>query len=215
MNDRTPRTRAAFNVSMTDLDRFEALVNQYQDAVFATAVRIVDCAAEAEDIAQEVFLRAYERFSVVVKLSSPCAWLRTVARHLSLNWLRRKRRCRLFCEMSSPEPHSAPFDDLPARESVERTVAENSRRALLHRALDRLPPAQRVPLLLFHYEDKSYEEIARTLHISLAKVKTDIFRARHALRRHLQPHWESLCLPDTWAGTSDLRRTPTVRSFAA
>jgi RNA polymerase sigma-70 factor (ECF subfamily) len=60
------------------------------------------------------------------------------------------------------------------------------RRELLDRALERLPASQRVPLVLYHYEDLSYEEIAARLKISLSKLKTDIHRGRETLRKKLK-----------------------------
>jgi RNA polymerase sigma-70 factor (ECF subfamily) len=56
----------------------------------------------------------------------------------------------------------------------------------VEQALQKLPPAQRVPLVLYHLEELSYEEIAAKLRVSLAKVKTDIFRGREALRKKLR-----------------------------
>jgi RNA polymerase sigma-70 factor (ECF subfamily) len=61
------------------------------------------------------------------------------------------------------------------------------RHQLVEQALQKLPPAQRVPLVLYHLHGMRYEEIAAKLKISLGKVKTDIFRAREALRRRLRP----------------------------
>jgi RNA polymerase sigma-70 factor (ECF subfamily) len=57
---------------------------------------------------------------------------------------------------------------------------------LVEHALQELPPAQRVPLVLYHLEEMSYEEIAAKLRVSLGKVKTDIFRGREALRKKLR-----------------------------
>jgi RNA polymerase sigma-70 factor (ECF subfamily) len=74
-----------------------------------------------------------------------------------------------------------------APENVEEELAKADRRALVEQALQKLPPAQRVPLVLYHLEDLSYEEIAAKLRVSLGKVKTDIFRGREALRKKLSP----------------------------
>ena len=76
--------------------------------------------------------------------------------------------------------------EFPAGESVSETVDQADRRALVEQALQKLPAAQRVPLVLFHFEDLAYEEIAAKLGVSLGKVKTDIFRGREALRQRLR-----------------------------
>ena len=65
-------------------------------------------------------------------------------------------------------------------------LGQADRRAWVERELARLPEHQRVPLVLFHFEDLPYDEIAKRLHVSLSKVKTDILRGREALAKALQ-----------------------------
>ena len=108
---------------------------------------------------------------------------------LALNHLTRYRsRWRFFSEFpknedSADEPGLLDFPDpTDARSTSDRADLQE----LVHRALLSLPDGQRVPLVLYHLEGFSYEEIARQLGISLAKVKTDIHRGRENLRRKLQ-----------------------------
>jgi RNA polymerase sigma-70 factor (ECF subfamily) len=75
--------------------------------------------------------------------------------------------------------------DIAAPEVTGDYLNESDQRRVLEDALMKLPPAQRVPLVLYHFEEKSYDEISRSLNISLSKVKTDIFRGREALTRKL------------------------------
>jgi RNA polymerase sigma-70 factor (ECF subfamily) len=75
--------------------------------------------------------------------------------------------------------------DIPAPDTMTSKVDEADYRRLLEQALQKLPSAQRVPLVLFHFENLTYEEIAAKLSMSLSKVKTDIFRGREALRKKL------------------------------
>ena len=76
---------------MTEAEQFEAFMRNYQNMVFSTAMRLLANQAEAEDISQEVFLKAYERFSELKDSPTVGGWLRTVARNLSLNHLSRYR----------------------------------------------------------------------------------------------------------------------------
>ena len=172
---------------MTDVERFEAFVRAHQDMVFATAVRLLGNRAEAEDVAQSVFLKAFEQFDTLSSTPAAAGWLRTVARNTCLNHLSRHRsRWRLFSELgSNNEAESAYESSLRAPESPLRDLERADDRERLERALRDLPAHQRVPLVLFHFEEASYEEIARALRISLAKVKTDIHRGREALRKAL------------------------------
>src|SRR5437016_5285494 len=182
---------------MIDSQQFEAFMKAYQNMVFSTAVRLLGNQAEAEDVSQEVFLKAYERYDELKDSPTAGGWLKTVTRNLCLNHLSRYRaRWRFFSEMfSAAEDDDATFD-IPAPETASHQANETDERRLLEQALQRLPSAQRVPLVLFHFESLGYEEIAARLRISLAKVKTDIFRGREALRKRLRL---SVGSEDEWA----------------
>jgi RNA polymerase sigma-70 factor (ECF subfamily) len=171
---------------MTDADAFEAFVRRYQDMVFGTAVRLLGDAAEAEDVAQTVFLKAFERFGAVGADPAAPGWLKTVTTNACLNHLTRVRgRWRFFSELGSgTADDAAPFEDqLVAPASPEWDLERLDQQVRLERAIRALPAHQRVPLVLFHFEDQTYQQIATALGVSLGKVKTDIHRGRDALRR--------------------------------
>jgi RNA polymerase sigma-70 factor, ECF subfamily len=155
----------------------------YQDMVFSTAVRLTSNPAQAEDISQEVFLRAYESFDNLRSSPKAGGWLKTVATNLTLNHLtRHRKRWRLFSEIFSDDSREEELDS--AAEVFDTVLAEletDERRAMVERALQDLPTHQRVPLVLYHYEEMPYQDIADRLGISLAKVKTDILRGRVAM----------------------------------
>jgi RNA polymerase sigma-70 factor, ECF subfamily len=159
----------------------------YQDMVFSTAARVIGDDRQAEDIAQEVFLKAYENFDHLRTSPSAGGWLKTVSRNLSLNHvLRYRRRWRLFSELARDDGEdSEPQIEFALPEHLLADVDANLRHGLIEDALQQLPERQRLPLVLYHFEELSYEEIAAQLGISLAKVKTDIFRARTALAKLL------------------------------
>lgn len=172
---------------MIDTQQFEAFVKAYQDMVFSTAMRLLGDETQAEDIAQDVFLKAYERFAELSTSPTAGGWLKTVARNLSLNHLSRYRaRWRFFSEMTTGEEGEEKAVEWAAPDTHEATLAAGDRRRLLEEALHKLPEAQRVPLVLYHFDGISYEDIAARLRISLAKVKTDIHRGREALRKRLR-----------------------------
>jgi RNA polymerase sigma-70 factor (ECF subfamily) len=173
---------------MTELDHFEQFMRTHQNLVFSTAVRLLANEPDAQDISQAVFLKAYEHFAQLADNPAAGGWLRTVTTNLSLNHLSRYRaRWRFFSELSGDDEESDYAASLPAPDHFEREVAGADHRALLEKALRRLPPAQRVPLVLFHFEDLAYEAIAERLGTSLSKVKTDIHRGRLALKKYLRP----------------------------
>src|SRR5688500_1796423 len=174
---------------MTDVARFEAFVREYQDMVFATAVRLLGREPDAEDVAQTVFMRAFERFDDIAGNPAVAGWLKTVTTNLCLNHLSRYRaRWRFFSEMDREHAGDA-LPRLDARiarmASAHEDLERIESRERLERALRTLPDHQRVPLVLFHFEELSYDAIAETMGISLAKVKSDIHRGREALRQEL------------------------------
>jgi RNA polymerase sigma-70 factor (ECF subfamily) len=172
---------------MMDPKPFEAFMGNYQNMVFTTAVRLLANEAEAQDIAQEVFLRAYDHFSEISQSPTAGGWLKTVTRNLCLNHLSRYRaRWRFFSEMRDSENEEVPPLEFAAPDTHDQEVDRADHRELLEHALKKLPDSQRIPLVLFHFEGLAYEAIAERLNVSLSKVKTDIFRGREALRPRLK-----------------------------
>lgn len=173
---------------MTTALQFEAFLHNYQNMVFSTAMRLLANQSEAEDITQEVFLRAYERFGDLQDSPTAGGWLKKVATNLSLNHLSRYRsRWTFFSEIfRGTEGDDEKMVEFPAPDDPHEILEGADRRALVEQALQSLPPAQRVPLVLHHFEGLRYEEIAEKLGVSLGKVKTDIHRGREAMRQKLR-----------------------------
>ena len=167
---------------------FTTFMRSYQDMVFSTAARLSGNDAQAQDIAQEVFVRAYEHFAELSGSATAGGWLKTVATNLSINYLNRyRKRWRLFSEMRSADQDEAgPEIELEVPDTLLSDLSAEQRRVMVDAALKQLPDRQRLPLVLYHFEDMSYQDIAVKLGVSLAKVKTDIRRARAALLPALQ-----------------------------
>lgn len=184
-------------------------MRDYQDMVFASATRVTGSEAAGADIAQEVFIRAWEHFDELRDRTGSGGgaggWLKTVTLRLALNHTQRySRRWRPFSDLLR-RSHDADEDgddleiSVAAMDDLFATTEAEQRAALMQGALATLPDAQRVPLILFHYEEQSYQQIAASLEISVAKVKTDILRGRQALARRLKT--TDLATPATGAAT--------------
>ncbi len=173
---------------MSQAQQFETFMRNYQNMVFSTAMRLLANETEAEDVAQEVFLKAYQHFDDLQSSATAGGWLKTVATNLSLNHLSRYRsRWSFFSELVSRRADEEEQEiEFAAPDNLDDELARADRHALVDQALQKLPAAQRVPLVLFHLEGLKYEEIAAKLRVSLGKVKTDIFRGRENLRKMLQ-----------------------------
>src|SRR5215470_13173471 len=128
----------------------------YQDMVFSTAARLTGNDAQAEDIAQEVFLKAYENFDSLRTSPAAGGWLKTVATRLTLNHLSRyRRRWRFFSELRRDDDEGDTGLELSISATVTDPVLANidaqERQAMVEQVLRELPEHQRVPLVLYHF----------------------------------------------------------------
>lgn len=166
---------------------FTTFMRNYQNMVYSTAVRLTGNETQAEDIAQDVFIKAHEHFENLRSSPTAGGWLKTVATNLSINHIQRyKKRWSFFTDLVRRDDEGAEKEvEFAAPDTFFSSVDSGERREWIERALEKLPEHQRVPLVLFHFEDMPYDEIAKRLRVSLSKVKTDILRGREALAKIL------------------------------
>lgn len=150
---------------------FGQIVEKYQKAVFNVALRMTHNAKDAEDIAQEVFLKVYVRLRTFNPEYRFFSWLYRIAINESLNCLDRKGRY----EELNEEMVAGGLD-------LEEVTDANAQSKIVGDAVMSLKPDHRVVVVLRHFEDLSYEEIAQALEISEKKVKSRLFTARQVLR---------------------------------
>ncbi len=162
-------------------------MRNYQDMVYSTAVRLIGNETPAEDISQEVFIKAHEHFDNLRASPTAGGWLKTVATNLSINYIQRyKKRWSFFSDLAHRDDEGGEKEvEFAAPDTFFSGVDSGERREWIERALEQLPDHQRMPLVLYHFEDLPYEDIAKKLGVSLSKVKTDILRGREALAKVL------------------------------
>jgi len=162
-------------------------MRNYQDMVYSTAVRLTGNETQAEDIAQEVFIKAHAHWDNLSGSPTAGGWLKTVATNLSINHIQRyKKRWTFFSDIVHKDDEGGEKEvEFAAPDTFFSGVDSSERREWVERALEKLPEHQRVPLVLYHFEDMPYEDIARKTRVSLSKVKTDILRGREALAKIL------------------------------
>ena len=157
-------------------EAYGELVRRYQTSVFNVCYRILHERAEAEDLAQESFIRAYERLYTFDIEREFGPWIRRVAANVCLNHLESQR-------------NTAEFDDerdASETQGLEAAVEVNERSEQIRRALASLPAHYRIVIELRHYQEMSYDEIAAELKIPLSDVKSHLFRARKFLAEKLK-----------------------------
>ena len=163
----------------TDRDAFAELVQRHAGRIFNLAYRMTGNQADAEDMVQETFIRAYRGLPGFNLAGSFGAWLYRIAVNVCLT-----QRSRQAGEPSLPldEDAAALFDDAP---SVHDLAESHEVQAVVQRAIAGLPPMYRVAVVLFHMEGRSYTEIAGLLGLPINTVRTHLHRGRELLRERL------------------------------
>lgn len=171
-------------VSAGRSDAFEQLVERHQRLVVGTVARMLGNNSDAEDIAQQVFVRVWKNASRYVPRARFTTWLLTITRNLVFNELRRRSRHSQVSLQTEVDEEERPLKD-------ERTLApdasllEQELQQAIEAAIASLPETQRMAVVLRRYEQLSYEEIAEILEQSVSAVKSLLFRARTELRTSL------------------------------
>jgi RNA polymerase sigma-70 factor (ECF subfamily) len=168
---------------------FEELVERYQNRLVGIMNHVLGNQEEAEDLAQEVFLRVYRARKKYRARSKFSTWLFTIANNLALNYRRARRRA----PVPLPPQESGPLGPRPAEQLVTDSGAQPLKRVQQHelaevirRALDGLNERQKVAVVLNKFEDMGYAEIAEVLNVSPKAVKSLLCRARMNLRAALK-----------------------------
>jgi len=159
---------------------FTRLVEAYQRPVYNLAYRMLGDAEEAEEAAQEAFMRAYTQLGTYQAGRKFSSWLLSIASHYCIDRLRRRRLTWL-----SIEQEQAPEETLMSLEAgPEEATVQNEQQAAVQQLLATLSPDDRLPIVLRYWYELSYEEIAETTHSTVSAVKSRLFRARNALAQH-------------------------------
>jgi len=157
-------------------DAFATLVDRYRAPIVRLAYRLTHDADESKDIAQDAFLRAYNRLGDFHPDRPFARWLFVIARNASLDTIRRRRRAASFASRD---------ESLPIEPGPEELALRNDEASRVHAALDALPMKYRDVLDLYYLRGLRYREIALELDIPIGTVKTYISRAKRRLRDEL------------------------------
>ena len=191
MPENDPDTELMLRCGRGDDGAFEEIVRRYQRRVASLAFRYLGSAADAEDVAQEVFLRIHRargRYAATARLST---WIHRITVNASLNLLRR-RRVRRAVDAPMPDAGAAgegraEFEDPGAARPLD-ALEEGELVEVLRRIVDELPERQRTAILLNKYQGLSYEDTAAVLELSLPAVKSLLTRARVNIKEGLLPY---------------------------
>ncbi len=164
-----------------DQEAFACLVKAYQTAVYNLAYRMLGNAAEAEDAAQEAFLKAYTRLNTYDSERKFSSWLLAIASHHCIDRLRQRRFALSLDELP-------PWRWLSSSRRPEEVVIRSEERDEVRQLLAQLPPHYRAAVILHYWHDLSYQEIAEATETTESAVKSTLYRARRMLAQGTLAH---------------------------
>lgn len=175
-------------VQAGDQTAFNLLVLKYQHRVLKLVGRFVNDAAEAEDVAQEAFLKAYRALASFRGDSAFYTWLYRIAINTAKNALvsQRRRPVDFDLDLQDPEQYDR-HAKLKEADTPEGVLLTDEIRSVVEEAMEQLPEDLRTAIVLRELEGLSYEEIAEAMDCPVGTVRSRIFRAREAIDKKLKP----------------------------
>ncbi len=158
-----------------DPEAFTNLLEMYQKPVFNLCYRMLQNAGDAEDAAQETFLRAYKSIKRYDKSRPFATWLLSIAAHYCIDQLRKQRMTIISMEDT---PYIEVVDSSP---SPEASLSRRQEQERVRGLLDKLSPVDRAAVIMYYWNDSSYKEIGQALDLTESAVKSRLHRARRSM----------------------------------
>jgi RNA polymerase sigma-70 factor (ECF subfamily) len=178
-------------VKQGDEAAFRELIEAHQHRIIGTVAKMLGDAADAEDIAQQVFIRVWKSAARYEPTAKFTTWLFKITRNLVFNEFRRRKR------HPAQSLDAVDRDDRPMQaedhtvKAPDTSLLDDEMQAAIQRAIDELPETQRMAVILRRYDDIPYEEIGEILDLSVPAVKSVLFRARTELREKLKKYLDA------------------------
>jgi RNA polymerase sigma-70 factor (ECF subfamily) len=181
------------DVKAGDEQSFALLLHRYRTPLVNFLYRMVRNREQAEDLAQEVFIRVYRARADYVPSAKFTTWLFRIATNLALNSVRDTRHQRMEVSLDAPVTVDAedgderPIDVAEKSPNIEEHLVQEAQRDMIRYAIEKLPEKQRAAVLLHKYQELDYGEISKILECSESALKSLLFRAYETLRVELAP----------------------------
>jgi RNA polymerase sigma-70 factor (ECF subfamily) len=181
------------DVKAGDEQSFALLLHRYRTPLVNFLYRMVRNREQAEDLAQEVFIRVYRARADYVPSAKFTTWLFRIATNLALNSVRDTRHQRMEVSLDAPvtvdseNGDERPIDVAEKNPNIEEYLVQEAQRHMIRHSIDKLPEKQRAAVLLHKYQDLDYGEISKILECSESALKSLLFRAYETLRVELAP----------------------------
>lgn len=177
----------AFEAQQGNMQAFAALVDRHKGRVYRTLYQVVGDDQDAQDLAQEVFLKVYRSLAGYRGDAAFTTWLHRLTLNLAFDWLRARKRRPLQVPLEPPaDPEERPKLEIASDdEGPEEQTLRGERHRQLHEAIQNLPPDYREVVVLHHFHHLSYQQIAERLGAPVRTIETRLYRARGLLKKHL------------------------------
>lgn len=194
----------AFQAQQGNMQAFADLVDRHKGRVYRTLFQVVGSDQDAQDLAQEVFLKVYRSLAGYRGDAAFTTWLHRLTLNLAFDWLRARKRRPLQVPLEpSPDPEERPAREVAsADEGPEELALRQDRHRQLHKAIQELPDDYREVVMLHHFHHLSYQQIAERLDAPVRTIETRLYRARLLLKKVLTE--------TEGGGSSEVRRSTAV-----
>ena len=169
-----------------DLSVFEALLNQYEATIFRLIIGLVCNYHDAQELTQEVFIKVYQKLHFFQGSSKLIYWISQIARHQSINFLRRKSLVQFISMEWLFSKKLQDLEDTSCSSNVEETYIQKEKMQHLYAVLGTLPFQQREIIVLRELQKMSYKDISSILGISIGTVKSRLSRSKQSLKTKLE-----------------------------
>lgn len=159
-----------------DVNSYAVLVERYKQMVFTLAIRILKNREGAEEISQDVFVKAYQKLSSFRGDSKFSTWLYKIAYYTSLDEVKKSKR-----QIVSDDIDSVNELNYSVLENSLQYIEDKERKEIINEALYRLKEEERILLTLFYFEESSMKEISKIMDLTIDNVKVKLFRSRKKL----------------------------------
>jgi len=170
-----------------DQKAYSDIVARYREQIYHFIFRMVKDSAQADDLTQETFIKAFRALASFNSNYAFTTWLYKIAANNCIDFFRKRKLATTSLDTPIQAKDGELHRDFPASDQgPESELISREKTSQIERAIDSLPAKYKRAILLRHKEDKSYEEIAEELEIPLGTVKVRIFRAREMLKANLK-----------------------------
>ena len=181
--DRDPDYKCIEKVLAGDRNAYAILVDRYKDMVFSLALRLMRSREEAEEIAQDAFMKAFRSLASFKGKSRFSTWLYKIVYNTAISSLRKKE-----IERIQMDDGNLPDTELTESHSIYSSLTNEERKKFIDNALEILDEEEKFMIIMYYYEDRELDEVAAITGLTKTNVKVRLYRARKKMLIYLKSY---------------------------